>query len=314
MPTISVIMNCLNGERFLKEAIDSVYAQTFDDWEIVFWDNASTDRTAEIARSYDFRLRYLRSEQTVPLGEARRRAWREAKGKWIGFLDCDDYWLPSKLERQIAAVGERDFLLCYAGIREISVGGHTLRETLPLHGSGNLFERLLHQFDINMVTPIVRKEAVERFGLGFESNVTASEEYNLFMRLAVKGPFCAVPEILGVWRIWPGTLTSRQIGKWAEERFYTLDQIERENPGIGECFPEAFAEARARGRYYRARYLVSLGRHREARTEMRAIAHRTRSYALLWLSLFVPGLWNLLHRESVKRRLLGRSVGFRRRV
>ena len=51
-PTVSVIMNCLNGEEYLEEAIDSVYSQSFEDWEIVFWDNASTDRTAEIAQSY----------------------------------------------------------------------------------------------------------------------------------------------------------------------------------------------------------------------------------------------------------------------
>ena len=57
-PKISVIINCYNSEVFLREAIDSVYAQSFKDWEIVLWDNASTDKTSEIAQSYDSRLKF----------------------------------------------------------------------------------------------------------------------------------------------------------------------------------------------------------------------------------------------------------------
>ena len=101
MPTVSVIMNCFNGEKYLREAIDSVYAQTYKNWEIIFWDNASTDNSAEIAKSYDEKLRYFRGEKTVPLYAARNLALKQAKGKYIAFLDCDDYWLPQKLERQV---------------------------------------------------------------------------------------------------------------------------------------------------------------------------------------------------------------------
>ncbi len=100
-PLISVIMNCLNCAKYLKEAIDSVYAQTYTNWEIIFWDNASTDRSAEIARSYDGRLRYFRGSETVPLGEARNRALEQARGEFIAFLDCDDLWMPQKLEKQL---------------------------------------------------------------------------------------------------------------------------------------------------------------------------------------------------------------------
>src|SRR5262249_9355734 len=157
--------------------IDSVYAQTFTDWEMVFWDNASTDATAQIAKSYDSKLRYFRSEQTVPLGEARRYAWQRSAGEWVGFLDCDDYWFAPKLEKQMQAVSGKDHLLCYGGIREIDVDGHLLRDIIPAPESGMMLERLLKRFDINMVTPLVRRQAVERFGLAFQSNITASEEY-----------------------------------------------------------------------------------------------------------------------------------------
>lgn len=94
--TFSVIINCFNGEKFLKQAIESVYSQTYLDWEIILWDNASTDKTAQIATSYDQKLRYFRSEETLPLGAARNRAISQAKGEYLAFLDADDYWYEKK--------------------------------------------------------------------------------------------------------------------------------------------------------------------------------------------------------------------------
>ena len=75
MVKVSVIINCLNGERYLRECLDSVVAQTFTDWEIIFWDNASIDATREIAERYDSRLRYFRADCTTDLGRARSQAY-----------------------------------------------------------------------------------------------------------------------------------------------------------------------------------------------------------------------------------------------
>ena len=71
---VSIVMNCLNGEKYLRESIDSVYGQTYKNWEIIFWDNNSTDKSAEIANSYDSRLRYFKGELTISLGAARNKA------------------------------------------------------------------------------------------------------------------------------------------------------------------------------------------------------------------------------------------------
>ena len=101
MPEVSVIINCYNGEKYLKAAIDSVYAQTYEDWEIVLWDDASTDGSAEIASGYDHRLRYFRGEKALSLEQARNRAIEEATGRYIAILDQDDMWMTYKLEQQI---------------------------------------------------------------------------------------------------------------------------------------------------------------------------------------------------------------------
>jgi len=146
MAKVSVIVNCYNGEKHLKEAIDSIYAQTFDDWEIIFFDNSSTDLSAQIAGNYDERLKYHLNDKTIPLGHARKKALDMASGDWIAFLDTDDIWEKVNLETQMTLLEGSDYVLSYAGVREFSGKANVIRETLPLHGSGDIFECLLNQF------------------------------------------------------------------------------------------------------------------------------------------------------------------------
>jgi glycosyltransferase involved in cell wall biosynthesis len=308
MPKFSVIMNCYNGEKYLRQAIDSVYAQTYKDWEIVFWDNASTDRTAEIAGSYDERLRYFRSAENVPLGAARKAAMQQVRGEWVGFLDCDDYWYPNKLERQAHFLESGDYVLCYAGIVEVNPDESPIRTVLPGYPSGPMLKRQLCQFDINMVTPILKKEVLDRYSLGFDESITASEEYNLFIRLMAKGAVCAIPEVLGAWRISLGSLTDRQISKWADERHYTLNQLKRENPGIELRHAAAFQEAEARAEYYRARHMMAEGRKRDAVRVMAAIAPLDLKYRILWIGMHFPFFWTLVHQNFLKRKILPRIL------
>jgi len=101
-PLVSVLMNCFNGEKYLREAIDSIINQTYKNWEIIFIDNCSIDNSAEIAESYkDERIKYYRTRKNIPLYAARNIAIDKCNGEYIGFLDCDDIWLEDKLEKQI---------------------------------------------------------------------------------------------------------------------------------------------------------------------------------------------------------------------
>ena len=102
-PLVSVIMNCFNGERYLRDSIDSVISQTYKNWEIIFWDNQSNDKSAKIFKNYkDDRLKYYCAPSHIEvLYRARNYALKKAKGEFIAFLDVDDWWLPEKLEKQI---------------------------------------------------------------------------------------------------------------------------------------------------------------------------------------------------------------------
>ena len=97
---ISILMNCYNGEEYLHEAITSVLNQTYNNWELVFWNNRSNDGSEKIFKSFsDKRLKYYLSQDHSKLGEARRRAFKYLKGDFIAVLDTDDIWYPSKIRK-----------------------------------------------------------------------------------------------------------------------------------------------------------------------------------------------------------------------
>ncbi len=104
-PQHSIIMNCFNGSRYLKEALDSLIAQTYEDWELIFWDNQSTDSSKNILFSYkEPRFKYFYAEEHTSLGPARLNAMKVASGDWFSFLDVDDIWFPEKLEAQVSCI------------------------------------------------------------------------------------------------------------------------------------------------------------------------------------------------------------------
>lgn len=107
---VSIVMPNYNSEKHVAETIKSVLAQTYKNWEILFVDDCSTDNSLEIARSFnDERIKILQNEANSGAAVSRNYALREAKGKWIAFLDSDDLWAPTKLEEQIAFMVENGY-------------------------------------------------------------------------------------------------------------------------------------------------------------------------------------------------------------
>ena len=101
-PLISIIINCFNGEKYLKECLNSVEKQDFDDYEVVFWDNNSTDDSRLIYQSFsDERFKYFNDYEHVKWHHARNKALKQTKGKFITFLDVDDLWYPFKLTNKL---------------------------------------------------------------------------------------------------------------------------------------------------------------------------------------------------------------------
>lgn len=112
---VSIIMPSYNTGRFIKESIESVLAQSYADWELIIVDDCSTDDTDLVVEPYltDKRIRYLKNDSNSGAAVSRNRALREARGKWIAFLDSDDLWLPEKLEKQISFMKENGYAFSY---------------------------------------------------------------------------------------------------------------------------------------------------------------------------------------------------------
>ena len=101
-PLVSIIMNCYNGQRYLKAALDSVRNQSYQNWEIIFWDNCSSDNSSKIAKNFGSdKLKYYKSNTKQSLGHARYNALKVCNGHFISILDSDDIWYQDKLKTQV---------------------------------------------------------------------------------------------------------------------------------------------------------------------------------------------------------------------
>lgn len=122
---VSVIMPSYNTAEFIAESIQSVLAQTYENWELLIVDDSSPDNTDDVVKPYlaDRRIKYLKNEKNSGAAVSRNRALREAKGKWIAFLDSDDLWTPDKLEKQIGFMEEHGYHFSYTYYSEIDTEG-----------------------------------------------------------------------------------------------------------------------------------------------------------------------------------------------
>ena len=122
---VSIIMPSYNTAQYITASIASVQKQTYSNWELIIVDDCSTDNTDEIVKPFlsDTRIRYLKNEVNSGAAVSRNRALREAKGKWIAFLDSDDLWLPEKLEKQISFMEKYGYHFSYTNYEEINQAG-----------------------------------------------------------------------------------------------------------------------------------------------------------------------------------------------
>ena len=118
---VSIIMPSYNTGRFIGETIESVLAQSYSDWELIIVDDCSKDNTDDVVSQYlaDERICYIKNETNSGAAISRNRALREAKGKWIAFLDSDDLWEPDKLKNQIAFMEDNGYHFSYTNYAEI---------------------------------------------------------------------------------------------------------------------------------------------------------------------------------------------------
>jgi glycosyltransferase involved in cell wall biosynthesis len=226
MPAVSVIMNLRNGAATIPEAIESVLAQTYSDWELIAWDDCSSDGSADIIRGYrDPRIHYFLSPQDENLGRAREHALRQASGSWFAFLDQDDIWLPRKLEKQMALAAPGVGLIYgrsvafYPDGREVEYDYRHEYAPLP---EGDIFEELFRcGCFIAMSSSVISREAWEMIG-SIADEITITPDYYLFTGAARRLRTRAVQEVVCRYRRHPGSMSHSRHCRIQEECVWLL--------------------------------------------------------------------------------------------
>ncbi len=207
-PFVSIVTACWNQAEYLDEAIRSVLSQTYDHWEMIIIDDGSTDEPAKVVTRYryDSRIRFVTIEHrgqsfTKSLGV------RLAKGEWIAFLDADDVWEPTKLERQLEfAKANRNASILWTG-RYLIVDGerreHISKSTNVTRDS--LFECNPICFSSSMI----RREVFEHLGL-FHPTIDRSIDYDFWLRASEVASFGHLPEVLVGYRTGHANLSSNK--------------------------------------------------------------------------------------------------------
>jgi len=228
VPLVSVIVNVRNGATFLRDALDCVMAQTFADWEMIVWDDCSTDESADIVARYkDPRVRYFLSQDETVLGEARDRAIRQATGEWLAFLDQDDLWIPTKLEKQMAIADKQVGLIYGRSVLFWSNGRKRdydqAHEFTPLP-EGSIFTELFRSACfIAMSSVVLRRSAVEEAG-GIPAWVELAPDYYLYLAVAHRYEARAVQEVVCWYRMHDSNMWQDSRRKVYQESLKMIDQ------------------------------------------------------------------------------------------
>ena len=232
-PKVSVIMNCFNGEYYLRDAINSVINQTYKDWEVIFWDNGSTDKSAEIARLFGNRLQYFYTPTTYPLGKARNLAIQKAQGKYIAFLDCDDIWMPQKLEKQINLLeSDTEIALVFSDAIYFNENGILCQIYLKFKPPrGKIFNALFRKYFLCISSVILRRTAIQ--GLPwFDERIKLFEDACFFLRIAYRYKLDYYDEPLVKYRVRPDSGTIKDFGGLPYERDLALKSLIDEFPNF----------------------------------------------------------------------------------
>lgn len=293
-PAISIIMNCLNGSKELPCALASVKSQSMDDYEIIFWDNCSTDGSGEIARNFGSKLRYFRGEKTLALGAARNLALSEARGHLVAFLDCDDYWKPEKLAAQLRLFENNPRLGLVCTDTEIFDGKKVLSNLF--HGvkpqRGHAFSELVKSQWISMSSAMVSKKALESVaeapGKWFDENLNVCEEADLFYRIAHDWEIDFVNDALTCWRVHGSNTTFLKYEQFASETELILRKHKMLYPDYERDYPDLVRLLQDRMHFQRSVALWRAGKGAEARRHLARIAHKTSKTRLFGLASHLP--------------------------
>ena len=197
---VSIIINCFNGQEYLRNCLDSVLNQTFKNWEIIFWDNRSTDKSYEIVKSYkDRRIKYFKAKKHTLLYKARNLALKKTSGKFITFLDVDDFWHRDNLKIKVKNLKNTTCSFAYSNfILFNQIVGKYKNINVKIK-NGSQLEQILKSYNIGFLTTIFKKEIFHDFK--FNSKYHIIGDFDFILRVLTKYKFLFIEDRLCYYRL-----------------------------------------------------------------------------------------------------------------
>ena len=240
VPAVSVILSAYNAEQYLGEAIESILAQTFTDFELLVVNDGSTDRTADIVRGYaDYRVQLVTNPSNLGLAKSLNQGIAVARGRYIARQDADDFSLPERLQKQF------DFMERHSQVAVLGTGRRILSSSGPIK-SGRMpmaspsFSDMLKSNRIVGASAMIRKKRLDEVG-GYDDFFRQADDYELWLRITKKYSVANLPEALYVVRRNQDSLTRSSPG------MLTLYFLLARNRVMGVVDDELFAQIKKDG-------------------------------------------------------------------
>ena len=216
-PLVSVIVNCHNGEKFLKHCILSIINQSYRNWEIIFWDNKSTDKSIEIIKKFkDKRIKYFRSKKFEKLYKTRNLAIKRSKGKYICFLDTDDLWHKNKLKYQINLVKKKNCEIVYSKFHiKNEITDKTYLNYKNLLPTGYITQKLLDNYFLGILTIMIKKNILKKNK--FNERYDIIGDFDLFLKLSKRHQIIPIQKSLATFRVHKTNFTYKNIELYLKE-------------------------------------------------------------------------------------------------
>ena len=227
-PLVSVIVNCYNGETYLKDSIKSILDQSYKNFEIIFWDNQSKDQSASIYKNFkDKRLKYYYAKKHTSLYEARNLAIKKAKGKYIAFIDTDDLWVKNKLFLQIKKFKNVKVGLVYSNYYILNqftgLKKKFYKKILP---EGIIYKKLLKNYFIGICTVVIKKKFFMKKNNIFNRRYNLIGDFDLFTRISKDNCFASIQEPLSIYRVHTNSFSNQNYLLHINElKFWLKNQV-----------------------------------------------------------------------------------------
>ena len=206
---VSIITPSYNTAKFIGKTIESVQAQTYQNWEMIIVDDCSTDNTDDVVTGYmnDKRIKYIKNVKNSGAAVSRNKALREAKGNWIAFLDSDDLWSREKLEKQISFMKKNGYFFSYTNYEEIDEKDYSLG--VKVTGPKKVSKQRMYNYCYPGCLTVMYD--VEHIGLVQIKDIKKNNDYAMWLEVCKKADCRLLDEYLGKYRKRTGSISRHGI-------------------------------------------------------------------------------------------------------